>query len=107
MDSKVYIQTIFVCVCVFLSPHIYVEWTKLIILKKESLHYVLKGLHLRKFSKILNSNTTPNQFSVLYSRFQVTFQSAFPKFVLNIPNYITKFRILRENVQSEICMLAN
>ena len=23
-----------------------------------------------------------------YSRFQVTFQSAFPKFVLDIPNYI-------------------
>ncbi len=28
-----------------------------------------------------------------YSRFQVTFQSAVPKFVLNIPNYITKFGI--------------
>ncbi len=42
-----------------------------------------------------------------YSRFQVTFQSAFPKFVLNIPNYITKFGILRENLQSEICMLVN
>ena len=42
-----------------------------------------------------------------YSRFQVTFQSAFPKFVLNIPNYITKFGILRENVQSEICVLVN
>ena len=43
----------------------------------------------------------------IYSRFQVTFQSAFPKFVLNIPNYITKFGILRENVQSEIYMLVN
>ena len=42
-----------------------------------------------------------------YSRFQVTFQSAFPKFVLNIPNYITKFGIVRENVQSEICTLVN
>ena len=29
-----------------------------------------------------------------YSRFQVTFQSPVPKFVLNIPNYITKFGIL-------------
>ena len=45
--------------------------------------------------------------NVNYSGFQVTFQSAFPKFVLNIPNYITKFGILRENVQSEICMLVN
>ena len=44
---------------------------------------------------------------VFYSRFQVTFQSTFPKFVLNIPNYITKFGILRENVQNEICMLVN
>ncbi len=43
----------------------------------------------------------------IYSRFQVTFQSAFPKFVLNIPNYITKFGILLENVHSEICMLVN
>ncbi len=42
-----------------------------------------------------------------YSRFQVTFQSAFPKFVLNIPNYITKFGILRENLQRQICMLVN
>ena len=32
----------------------------------------------------------------IYSRFQVTFQSAVAKFVLNIPNYITKFGILRE-----------
>ena len=31
----------------------------------------------------------------LYSRFQVTFQNAVAKFVLNIPNYITKFGILR------------
>ncbi len=31
---------------------------------------------------------------VYYSRFQVTFQSPVPKFVLNIPNYITKFGIL-------------
>ena len=30
-----------------------------------------------------------------YSRFQVTFQSPVAKFVLNIPNYITKFGILR------------
>ncbi len=29
-----------------------------------------------------------------YSRFQVTFQSPVPKFVSNIPNYITKFGIL-------------
>ena len=29
------------------------------------------------------------------SRFQVTFQSVVGKFVLNIPNYITKFGILR------------
>ena len=29
-----------------------------------------------------------------YSRFQVTFQSAVAQFVLNIPNYITKFEIL-------------
>ncbi len=42
-----------------------------------------------------------------YSRFQVTFQSLVAKFVLNIPNYITKFGILRENLQSEICMLVN
>jgi hypothetical protein len=34
-----------------------------------------------------------NYFSC-YSRFQVTFQSPVPKFVLNIPNYITKFGIL-------------
>ena len=33
-----------------------------------------------------------------YSRFQVTFQRAVAKFVLNIPNYITKFGILRGNL---------
>ena len=33
--------------------------------------------------------------TIAYSRFQVTFQSEVAKFVLNIPNYITKFGILR------------
>ena len=42
-----------------------------------------------------------------YSRFQVTFQSAVAKFVLNIPNYITKFGILRGNLLSKICKLLN
>ena len=42
-----------------------------------------------------------------YSRFQVTFQSAVAKFVLNIPNYITKFGILRGNLLSQICKLLN
>ena len=46
------------------------------------------------------SNTAGIVLTGSYSRFQVTFQSAFPKFV-----YITKSGILRENVQSEICML--
>ena len=36
-----------------------------------------------------------------YSRFQVTFQSPVAKVVLNIPNYITKFGILRENLLSK------
>ncbi len=56
-----------------------------------------------------SARTKRLQWKRHYSRFQVTFQSAFPKFVLIIPNYITKFGILRENlnVQSEICMLVN
>ena len=33
---------------------------------------------------------------IYYTRFQVTFQSPVDKFVLNIPNYITKFGILRD-----------
>ena len=37
----------------------------------------------------------------VYSRFQVTFQNAVAKFVLNIPNYIAKFRILRGNLLSK------
>ena len=41
---------------------------------------------------------------VIYSRFQVAFQSPVPKFVLNIPNYITKFVW---NLQSQVCMLVN
>ena len=40
-----------------------------------------------------------------YSRFQITFQSAVAKFVLNIPNYITKFEILRGNLLNQICKL--
>ena len=40
-------------------------------------------------------NISPNTGTIFhYSRFQVTFQSPVPKFVLNIPNYITKFGIL-------------
>ena len=56
---------------------------------------------------ILIVNMTFTTQRCTYSRFQVTFQSAFPKFVLNIQSYITKFGILRENLQSEICMLVN
>jgi hypothetical protein len=58
----------------------------------------------------LNNVVLLNHSTILlkyYSRFQVTFQSAFPKFVLNIPNYITKFGILREKLQRQICMLVN
>ena len=33
-----------------------------------------------------------------YSRFQVTFQSPVAKFILNVPNYITKFEILNLSV---------
>ena len=40
-----------------------------------------------------------------YSRFQVTFQSPVAKLVLNIPNHITKFGILRGNLLSQICKL--
>ena len=36
-----------------------------------------------------------------YSQFQVTFQSSVAKVVLNIPNYITKFGILRGNLLSQ------
>ena len=36
-----------------------------------------------------------------YSRFQVTFQNAVAKFVLNIPSYITKFGMLRGNLLSK------
>ena len=53
---------------------------------------------------LLNAARAQNGISC---RFQVTIQSAFPKFVLNIPNYITKFGILRENLQRQICILVN
>ena len=36
-----------------------------------------------------------------YSRFQVTFQSPVAKVVLNIPNHVTKFGILRGNLLSQ------
>ncbi len=37
--------------------------------------------------------------SAFYSRFQVTFQSAFPKFVLNIPNYtLPNLELAKQNL---------
>ena len=42
-----------------------------------------------------------------YSRFQVTFQSPVSKFVLNIPNYITKLGILQEYFESQLHKLLN
>ena len=53
------------------------------------------------------SGKSKNEDENFYSRFQVVFQSAISKFVLNIPNYITKFGILRGNLLSQICKLLN
>ena len=40
-------------------------------------------------------------WTITYSRFQGTFQSAVAKFFLNIFNYVTKFGILRGNLLSK------
>ena len=34
------------------------------------------------------------KYFTIYFRFQVSFQSAIPKFIVNIPNYVSKFGIL-------------
>ena len=61
----------------------------------------------RHLVKIICEHLYELVITIAYSRFQVTFQSAIAKFVLNIPNYITKFGILRGNLLSQICKLLN
>ena len=44
---------------------------------------------------------------MVYCRFQVSYQNAVPKVVLIIPNYFTKFGILRGNFQSQLYKMVN
>ena len=61
--------------------------------------------------RIINSSYSHTSFDI-YSvaaneMFSITSRVSSSALVLNIPNYITKFGMLRENLQSEICMLVN
>ena len=58
------------------------------------------GAQQDKFKKKVSYARNQWHGQHLYSRFQVTFQSPVAKFILNIPNYITKFGILRGNLLS-------
>ena len=61
----------------------------------------------RPWQDLQRSWQDPDKIKTSYSRFQVTFQSAFPKFVLNIPNYITKFGILCGICKAKFAWLVN
>ena len=57
------------------------------------------------FCKIeMNKQPQRNKVTV---DFRSLFKNAVAKFVLNIPNYVTKFGILRGNLESQISKLLN
>jgi hypothetical protein len=54
------------------------------------------------------SSTNSSMQTALYCRFsKVTFQSVVPKFVVNIPNYVSKFAILGMEVAKPTLQVAH